>query len=296
MSPMEHPCVIEASGKHARGNRCFLPVDVDGILDLGAWEEILRRQPRPFLASVMAANNETGGVQPWAEIAVLCRKAAVHYHCDAAQWIGKMPAQGLGACGFITASAHKFGGVKGVGFLVVPEQTGDFRFLVGGEQERSRRAGTENYPGVAAMVAALEEAEKKTIRSWRESEIWRGEFESILLEGLPGTLVVGAGGPRLWNTSRLIMPLGDNLRWVRKLDRRGFQVSSGSACATGSDKLSPVLAALGHGEEEIRRGLRVSAGWATTREDWRNLGSAMLEVARELRDDGREGLTTVIRI
>src|SRR5205823_6722214 len=111
----------------------------------------------PALVGVMAANNETGVLQPWRETLALCRKYDVPFFCDAAQWVGKLPARGLGACDFVSGCAHKFGGPQGVGFLKVPPK---FRpLLLGGPQEEGRRAGTENLAGVLAMVAALDERE-----------------------------------------------------------------------------------------------------------------------------------------
>ena len=122
---------------------------------------------RPALVGVMAANNETGVLQPWREALAACRKHGVPFLCDAAQWIGKMSAAGLGACDFVSGCAHKFGGPQGVGFLKVPAR---FRALIaGGPQEDGRRAGTENVAGVLAMIAALEQPNDEC-----SSGRWRG--------------------------------------------------------------------------------------------------------------------------
>ena len=109
--------------------------------------------------SVMAANNETGALQPWREIAELCRAAVVRYHNDAAQWIGKRVVAGLDRCDFVTGSGHKFGGGKASVFLILPEDFDeiDFHGQIGGPQEEGRRAGTEDLPGIVAMVTALTE-------------------------------------------------------------------------------------------------------------------------------------------
>ena len=293
-SPVEHPCVTEAAAWHAPGRVMIAETDANGTVRLDSLENALAEK-RPVMVSIMAANNETGAFQPWREIASLCRRAGVPYHCDAAQWIGKLPAAGLAASDFLTVSAHKFGGPKGVGLLVLPEEPGAFRSLVGGAQENGRRAGTENYPAAAALVTALEAAERMAAEGVESRLRWRQRFENELEKRLPGLRVAAAEADRLWNTTRLILPRGDQTRWLRKLDRRGFCVSTGSACATGSEKLSPVLAALGFAEDEIRRGLRISSGWETTETDWQTLFAALLEVEEEI-DGDSEGPGEVITV
>jgi cysteine desulfurase len=136
----------------------WVELDGNGVVQLERLEALLT-DGAIGAVSVMAANNETGVVQPWREISALCRRHRVAYHCDASQWLGKLPSTGLGAAGWVTATAHKFGGPKGTGFLVLPEQAEGFRSQQGGEQERGHRAGTEDFPGIAAMVAALADAE-----------------------------------------------------------------------------------------------------------------------------------------
>lgn len=299
LSPVEHPCVLEAAKRFFGGRLKKLPLRGEGEVSAEGVTELLRTN-RAAVVSAMAANNETGTIQPWQEILDTCREAGVLLHCDAAQWAGKLPLQGIGRCGFVTASAHKFGGPKGCGFLVVPPEAAGFRGQVGGEQEHGLRAGTEDYPAVAAMIAALEEAEglAKRERETGERRGWREAFEREVGRRLPGSRVAGQASDRLWNTVSLVFPFGANDRWVRKLDRAGFEISTGSACSTGKEAPSHVLAALGFTPEESKRAVRASSGWLTTREDWEGLAAALEAVFLELKSDrgGEGGLTEVVRI
>jgi cysteine desulfurase len=283
VNPTEHPCVVEAARQLLPAERLvWLELDGNGVVRLDRLETLLAGGAVGAV-SVMAANNETGVVQPWREISRLCRQHRAAYHCDASQWLGKLPASGLGAAGWVTATAHKFGGPKGVGFLILPEQAEGFRSQRGGEQERGHRAGTEDFPAIAAMVAALADAEATKGPPATERRRWRDGFVSQVCSLLPGVRVVGAQADRLWNTVSLVMPQADNLRWVTKLDRRGFQVSTGSACATGKTGPSPGLTALGLAADEAKRAIRISAGWETTPDDWSQLATALAATDVELR-------------
>jgi cysteine desulfurase len=266
VSAIEHPCVLAAACAARR-----VPVSRAGVVEIAALAE------RPAFVAVMAANNETGVLQPWREVLAWCRAREVPMLCDAAQWIGKLPAAGLGACDFVSGCAHKFGGPPGVGFLKCPADTRPL--IVGGPQEDGRRAGTENVPGVLAMIAALAEREATVA-----SEEPRDEFIRGLHERLPGVKVVGEGAARFWNTVSVLMPEARDCRqrWVVRLDRLGFAVSTGSACASGKEQPSHVLSAMGFTPEEAGRALRFSAGWETTREDWDALLAALEQAVREL--------------
>ncbi len=282
LNPTEHPCVLAAAAAYFPGRIEWLGVDRAGVVSLAQIEAWLNEKKIAGVV-VMAANNETGVIQPWAKIAALCSRAAVPFFCDVSQWLGKLPAGGLGACSWVIGAAHKFGGPKGAGFVVCADGAQDFRALHGGEQENGHRAGTEDVASIGAMISALTEAEQKKVFLEDERLRWRAEFERKLVEVLPGAEIIGAGADRLWNTVAFLLPPGgDNQRWVLKLDKRGCQVSTGSACATGKAGPSHVLAAIGRGPEEMRRLLRVSAGWETTLEDWAALTEALREVGREL--------------
>jgi Cysteine sulfinate desulfinase/cysteine desulfurase and related enzymes len=288
----EHAAVLAAAGRFFGGRIDRLAHDVAGNVSVDTVRAAIESGAAGVV--VMAANNETGVIQPWPEIAAACRAAnggsGVPYLCDATQWLGKLPGAGLGDCGaWVIASGHKFGAPKGVGFVKLPsgKNEPDFVALGGGLQERGHRAGTEDVAGASALCAALGECERvHVIWEWQREE-WRKAFERELVAALPGVRIVGAdtsaGGAapadRLWNTVFAVMPHGEATRWIARLDKRDIQVSSGAACTTNKDGPSHVLAALGYAPEEARRALRFSAGWSTTEADWAALLAALREIA-----------------
>jgi cysteine desulfurase len=282
ISAIEHPCVLEATRRHFAGRHAFIPVTREGVADV-AWLADRLQHQTPALVAVLAVNNETGVLQPWREMPALCREHGVPFFSDAAQWIGKLPAHGLGECDLVSGCAHKFGGPQGVGFLKVP--TKFHPLVVGGPQEDGRRAGTENVAGVLAMIAALEACEGSLAKGHaKQAKAIRTQFESKLTEHLPGVQIVGGGADRLWNTASVIMPeLSDcRQRWAVKLDKLGFAVSTGSACASGKEQTSHVLAAMGYTPAEASRALRFSSGWATPADDWEQLLDGLKRAYSEL--------------
>jgi cysteine desulfurase len=232
--------------------------------------------------AVMAANNETGVLQPWRDIARLCATHHVHFLCDATQWLGKLPASHLGEGGWLIGSAHKFGGPKGTGFLVFPEQSESFSAQSGGAQENAHRGGTEDIPSICACVAAFADVERTKTFLEEDRLRLRNDFERAVIAAIPGARILAAKAERLWNTVSLLLPHVENTRWVAKLDKRGFQVSTGSACAAGKQGPSHVLAALGISADEAFRVIRISSGWETTEADWQALLVALADVATEL--------------
>ena len=289
VSAIEHPSVLEPARLQFGSRLRLVPVNSDGVVE-AAWLESELRRSRPALVAVMAANNETGALQPWNEILHICRSHEVPFFCDAVPWLGKLPAGALGKCDWLTGSAHKFGGPRGVGFLKTPGSLAMHPLLRGGPQEETRRAGTENVAGVVAMVAALE---------WREQQIARGEhlaaahareqFEQQLLAALPGSELVAAKIPRLWNTVSALMPQADcQQRWVVKLDKLGFAVSTGSACSSGKEEPSHVLRAMGYASVAAGRVLRFSAGWETSRDQWGALLSALQTIREQVGNEEKK--------
>jgi len=280
VSAIEHPCVVESARRYFPARVRTIPVNESGLIDVD-WVKAELNQDRPGVVVVMAANNETGVLQPWREVAALCRERGVPYFCDAAQWVGKLPADGLGECDFVSGCAHKFGGPKGAAFLKAPAKGRTHPLLVGGRQEEGRRAGTENVPGIIAMLAALDVRERQLAGGVSERLSRREHFEDALRAALPGSEIVGSGSDRLWNTVSVLMPDSDcRQRWVVKLDKAGLAVSTGSACASGREELSHVLAAMGLNDSQASRALRFSGGWETSDEDWKALLEALKEVAR----------------
>jgi cysteine desulfurase len=283
VSAIEHPCVME-SAQHYFGKRArMIPVTRDGVIDFD-WLTVELADTRPGLVGVMAANNETGVIQPWREVLAICRQYEVLFFCDAVQWLGKMPAKSLGECDFLSGAAHKFGGPRGIGFLKVPHRSQVTPLLLGGKQEGGRRAGTENVATIVAMLAALEIREKQIARSEHILRgVWRDNFERQLLHAVPGTTIVGANVPRLWNTVSALMPEGDRKhQWVVRLDKAGFAVSTGSACTTGKEEPSHVLAAMGFKAAQAVRAVRFSGGWETGEPDWDALAKGVAKVHAEM--------------
>jgi cysteine desulfurase len=288
VSPTEHPSVIEAAKRFFGERVVWLSLAPGGRVDVTALSDFLS-QGALHAVSVMAANNETGILNDWQSIAVECRAHGIQYHCDASQWIGKLPLSGFGGCDFVTASAHKFGGPGGVGLCLLPEVNAGITTLVGGAQESGHRAGTENVAGVLAMVAALGAGAAGSAQG-------RDGFLSGLLSHLPQLAVVGLECERMWNTALLIMPEFASERWIRALEKRGFLVSAGSACSTGKDGPSLVLAAMGLEADQMRRVLRISSGWGTTVENWAALSSALVESSAALKSEAKRLNTKVITI
>ena len=283
VSAIEHPCVDDSS-KYYFGRRVkAIPVTHEGVVDMD-WLTTELADARPGLVAVMAANNETGVIQPWREILAICQAYEIPFFTDAVQFIGKMPVKGLGDCDYVSGAAHKFGGPRGVGFLKIKHRSQITPLLHGGKQEGGRRAGTENVAIIAAMMAALEVREKQIARSEHILRgLWRENFERQLLATLPGTTIVGANQPRLWNTVSAIMPDGDRRhQWVVRLDKEGFAVSTGSACTTGKEEPSHVLSAMGYKSAQAVRSVRFSAGWETNEADWDALLKGLARVNAEM--------------
>lgn len=283
VSAIEHPCVMESSQYYFGKRLKIIPVTHDGVVDLD-WLTTELADTRPGLVGVMAANNETGVVQPWREIQAICQSYEVPFFTDAVQWLGKMPSRDLGQCDFVSGAAHKFGGPRGVGFLKVPRKGHVTPLLLGGKQERGIRAGTENVATICSMLAALEVREKQISNSQHLLRaVWRENFEREFLRILPEAGIIGAKVPRLWNTVSAVMPDGDRKhQWVVRLDKAGFAVSTGSACTTGKEEPSHVLAAMGFKTAQAMRAVRFSAGWETTEADWTALLKGITKVHSEM--------------
>jgi cysteine desulfurase len=281
ISALEHPAVSEPAAAWLGGRLVMWPCGRDGVADLGWLADWLGRH-RPALVSLMAANNETGVLQPWREAAELCTRHGVPFHCDAAQWCGRLPSEGLGACDFVTVSGHKLGGPKGVGLLKLPRVVSGFRILRGGQQEERRRAGTENLPGIVAMLAAWEaEAASAAGSDPAQLAAPRDAFEGRIAKAVPGMEIVSRQVPRLWNTSLLLLPRGPNVKWVARLSRSGLQTSTGSACSRGGGA-SEVLAAMGIPGERAGGALRLSSGRCTQLRDWDELAARLVALADEI--------------
>jgi cysteine desulfurase len=275
----EHSAVLSAARRWFGSRIRWLNTDRSGVVK---WAELEEKARGAAAVVVMAANNETGAIQPWEKIAEFCRSVQVPYVCDAAQWLGKLPCGGLGNADWTLGSGHKFGAPKGVGFLKIPASARAFATQPGGAQENGHRGGTEDLPSVWAMIEVLAEAEHRKVLFESERGNWRTQFEQQVVRTIPGTQVIAAATDRLWNTVSLLMPFGASQRWIAKLDKLGFQVSNGSACATRKEESSHVIAAMGYSAEEAQRVLRISSGWETTQAEWTALAEALSQAAPEL--------------
>jgi len=266
VSAIEHPAVLKTV-RALDGEAVVLPVDADGVVSLEALEVALKESGEGTLVSLMLANNETGAVQPVAEAASLAHAHGALIHCDAVQAPGRLVFS-LGKLGvdYLSLSAHKFGGPKGVGALIARDGAPLRAATIGGGQERSRRAGTENLPGIAGMgeaaaLAADDLAGRARLEGLRDS------LETRVLEIEPRVHVFSAKAVRLPNTSCLAMPGVQSETQVMALDLAGVAVSAGSACSSGKVEPSHVLRASGVSDAISGCAIRVSLGWATRPED-----------------------------
>lgn len=275
VSAVEHPSVLEAAdGIEA------IPVDGNGIVDLDALRAMLG-DGRDAIVSVMLANNETGVVQPVAEAAELAHAAGALFHCDAVQGAGKI-ALDFNALGvdMMTLSAHKIGGPKGVGALVVADQVHLAPIIRGGGQERGRRNGTENVPGIAGFGAAAELAAAEVAEGASLAAL-RDRLESALTEHVPGARIIATDAPRLPNTSCIALPGISAETQVMALDLAGFSVSAGSACSSGKVKASKVLRAMGMGDDIAACAIRVSLGHSNSEADIESFAAAYRDFAKK---------------
>ncbi|MFM7034379.1 MAG: cysteine desulfurase family protein [Planctomycetia bacterium] len=287
LSAIEHPCMAESFQAAMPGRLSEIPVDHHGCVTIDAVEAALNAAaPLPAIVSVMAASNDSGTIQPWQAIAAWCRGRGTPFLTDAAQWLGKIPARGLGACDWIIGSGHKFGGPKGVGFLLMPARDASFSGDRGGPQEGGRHAGTENIASIAAMVAALEARERDIASGTDAHAAARDAAVRRIRERLPGAVIVGEAAARLWNTITVVIPGADGKKIVARLDRAGIAASTGSACSAGAGSSARVLTAigakpLGLAEADLRGMVRLSGGWETTPEEWISAADALIDAAHE---------------
>lgn len=263
VSAIEHSCVL-AGGRFAPEAVSLCPVTAEGVIDLARLDALLAAGG-PALVAVMAANNETGVIQPVAAVAALCRAHGAALVVDAVQALGKLPlAMADLGCDALVVSAHKIGGPSGVGAIVTTSEAVSFPPLVrGGGQEGRRRAGTENLAGIAGFGAAARAVAAEAGEGARLAAL-RDRLEAGLAVLVPDIRVVAAGADRLPNTSLTLHPGREGETLTIALDLAGIAVSTGSACSSGKVAPSHVLAAMGISPREARSALRISLGWTTT--------------------------------
>ena len=287
VSAIEHKAVLETV-EEMRDRFGFkldlLPVDREGLVSLDDVARALGDGRDVALVSVMYANNEIGTIEPIAEIGSLCRSLNVPFHTDAVQAGGKLPldVEAL-QVDALSLGAHKFYGPKGVGLLYLRSGAPFWPQMTGGGQERGRRAGTENVPLIAAMAKALELAEQERSDEEQRLRTLRDYLIGALLESVDGVQLTGAREKRLANHASFVVEGAEAEGMLIALDLAGIAASSGSACASGANRPSHVLEAIGLPPHLAAGALRFSLGRNTTAADIDYVLTVLPEIVKRVR-------------
>ena len=265
ISAIEHPSVTGSAEQLARLGHDVekIPVDRNGIYNLDALRELL--QTPTTLVSLMLANNETGVIQPVAEAAAICRTADTLIHTDAVQAVGKIPVnfRDLGVDA-MTFTAHKLNGPRGIGGLLVRHGITPQPILFGGFQQTAIRPGTEDVALTAGMGQAFELFANDLDARFKKMESLRDHLQSVLSSEFNDMVVNGGSTNRVPHTLNVSFPGVDRQSFLMAADIAGLAISTGSACASGSSELSPVLLAMGLDKEVVEGSIRISLGATTT--------------------------------
>ena len=284
VSAIEHDAVRHAADALERQGYTVTRVapDATGVVHAEAVAEAIRADTA--LVSVMAANNETGVVQPVAAIGAVCAKRGVAFHVDAVQAAGKIPidVQAWQAT-MATIAGHKFYGPKGVGALYVKRGFKPVSLQHGGEHEKGRRPGTENVPGIVGLGKAAELALREMAESAPRIARLRDRLEAGILELVPNVVRHGAGAARVPNTAHLSFLGAEGEHLILSLDMKGIAVSSGAACKAGSAHPSHVLLAMGVPREVAQAAVRFSLGRCTSAEEVERVLEILPAVVSKLR-------------
>jgi len=283
ISSVEHPSIKRtAEYLESRGAEVVvIPVNRRGEIDLAAYDAALNEDTA--LVSIMLANNETGNVFPIKELAARAHAKGALFHSDCVQALGKLELNltDLGV-DLATFSGHKFYSLKGAGILYTRRGVQLESLIHGGGQERHRRGGTENTLAIAAL-ASMCELKDDVARHAETMRELRDHLEKRIFSEITHVRVTGADSPRVPNTSSLIVPGVDGEILLMNLDLKGFAVSTGAACSSGSPEPSPVLLAMGLSRREAQSSLRVGLGWSTTREEVDRFVDTLVGVVSHLR-------------
>ena len=284
VSAIEHEAVLNTARALARRGWTMttLPVDARGIVSPDAVREAV--SDRTAIVSVMQANNEVGTVQPVAEIAAIAHERGALMHTDAVQTAGKIPiaVKRLGV-DLLSLSAHKFYGPKGVGALWVRRGVRLTQQMTGGRQERNRRAGTENVPGIIGLGVAARLATEALGSSAVRVAALRDRLEAGILRDVPHAALNGAREARVPNTTNISFDRVEAESLLIALDLEGIAVSTGSACSSGTLEPSHVLKAMGLGSSRAQSSLRFSLGSATTESDIDRVVAVLPGLVQKLR-------------
>jgi len=284
VSAVEHKAVLAAAHfiSALGGAEELLPVTTDGAVMLDGLDAALAR--RPAVVSVMWVNNETGAIQPVEEIAGRCRAAGVTFHTDAVQAFGHLPIRfdRLGV-DLLTVSAHKIGGPKGTGALLVREPGRLEPLIQGGTQQGGVRPGTENAAGIVGFGRAAELASRDQPEHACRLAGLRGQLRDALRAAVPDITVVGDGAESVPHILTVCVPGADSEALLMHLDLAGVAAGSGSACTTGAVEPSHVLAAMGMPRELAIGAVRFSLGRGTTEPDIARAAAVFPEVVAKVR-------------
>jgi cysteine desulfurase len=285
-SAVEHPAVLnvcQTLERTGRVNVHYIGVDAQGDLDLDAYRAAL--SDRTALVSIMWANNETGKIFPVAELAAEAKAVGALFHTDAVQAFGKIDMTLKGAAiDLLSLSGHKIHGPKGVGALYVKKGVKLSPLFRGGKQERGRRAGTENVPGIVGLGLAADIARQNLAADHARIKALRDRLESGLLAAIPLARINGGGDSRLPNTCNISFDYADGEAVLHKLDRAGVAASSGSACASGSMEPSHVLRALNIPPYALQGAIRFSLSRESTEDDISRVLAALPEIVAATRE------------
>ncbi|HMN51857.1 MAG TPA: cysteine desulfurase family protein [Xanthobacteraceae bacterium] len=290
LSAVEHPAV-RAGGRFREDQIEYVPVDGSGVIELHALEEALEKHSnagRRAFVSIMAANNETGVLQPLRAVADRVRAAKGVFHSDAVQVFGKIPfdIKESGA-DLVSITSHKLGGPQGVGALVARHpDTRVPAIMRGGGQERGRRQGTETVAGIAGFAAAATEAAQTLTPEGSRLATLRAKLEEGIRKVAPDAVIFGERAARLPNTTFFSAPGIDAQTALMLFDLDGVALSAGSACSSGKSAASPTLQAMGVTSEIGRGAMRVSTGWNTSDADVTQFLSVWSKVYTSLKKGG----------
>ncbi len=261
----------------------YLDVDENGLIDLNTLEAAIR--PDTFLISIMFANNEIGTIEPVKEIGEIAHRHGILFHTDAVQAFGQIPIRvDEMNIDMLSASGHKFNGPKGIGFLYIKKGLKLKSFIHGGQQERGRRAGTENVPGIVGIAKACEIAMiEMEERMKKETELRDYLIERILKE-IPYTRLNGHSRKRLPNNVNISFQFVEGESILIMLDMAGICASSGSACTSGSVDPSHVLLAIGLPHEIAHGSLRLTLGYENTKEEMDTVVDNLKRIITNLRN------------
>ncbi|PON14523.1 cysteine desulfurase NifS [Candidatus Entotheonella serta] len=267
-APTEHPAVLDPCAYLAQHgfDVTYLPVDEAGVVDLQALEDALT--DATALVSIMHANNETGVIQPIADIARLAHQRGALVHTDAVQSFGKIPINvDTLDIDFLSFSGHKLYAPKGIGGWYARTPTALQPLLHGGHQERGLRSGTESVPSIMALSKACEIAARDMAAEWERLQQLQQRLEHGILESIPNARIQSANASRLPNTSNIAFAEIEGETLLMSLDLQGVAISTGSACSSGSLEPSHVLKAMAVPETHLYGALRLSMGRSTTPDD-----------------------------